>query len=170
MGLTVLKRCMGMVLVATLLFSGEMLQAGEKVTAKKPGAKETCPVCGMFVSLYPDWTAWASGQDGSVRFFDGAKDLFKFIQAPEKWAAPKGWGKTVQAVVTEYYTLSQVDATHAFFVIGSDVLGPMGHELVPLQSRADAETFLKDHKGQRILTFEEVTGAVINALDQGRFK
>jgi hypothetical protein len=31
----------------------------------------------------------------------------------------------------------------------------MGHEFVPLASRADAEDFLKDHKGERALTFDQ---------------
>ena len=30
-------------------------------------------------------------------------------------------------------------AKEAFFVIGSDVYGPMGHELIPFASKADAE-------------------------------
>jgi nitrous oxide reductase accessory protein NosL len=38
--------------------------------------------------------------------------------------------------------------------------------LIPLASRADAEEFLRDHQGKRILRFEEVTRAVIAQLDQ----
>ena len=57
--------------------------------------------------------------------------------------------------VTDFYDLGQVDARQACFVIGSDVLGPMGHEFVPLVNRMDAEEFLKDHKGERALTFDQ---------------
>jgi nitrous oxide reductase accessory protein NosL len=45
----------------------------------------------------------------------------------------------------------------------------MGHEFVPLETRADAEEFLKDHKGKLILTFEQVTAAVIEQVDNGRY-
>ena len=54
-------------------------------------------------------------------------------------------------------------------MIGSDVLGPMGHELVPLATRADAEDFVKDHKGRRILRFDDVTAEVLAQLDGGKF-
>jgi nitrous oxide reductase accessory protein NosL len=60
--------------------------------------------------------------------------------------------------VTDFYNLQAVDARKALYVIGSDVLGPMGHEFVPLVTKDDAADFLKEHKGRRILTFEQVTG------------
>ena len=31
-----------------------------------PGSKDTCPVCGMFVSRYPDWVATVLYKDGHV--------------------------------------------------------------------------------------------------------
>jgi nitrous oxide reductase accessory protein NosL len=71
--------------------------------------------------------------------------------------------------VTDYYNLQLVDAKTAFYVIGSDVLGPMGHELVPLATRADAEDFMKEHKGRRILGFAEVTRDLPLKLDDGKF-
>ncbi len=71
--------------------------------------------------------------------------------------------------VTEYYGLKRLDARQAWFVIGSDVLGPMGHELIPLASRADAEEFLRDHRGRRILRFEEVQRELPGKLDAGQF-
>jgi copper chaperone NosL len=54
-------------------------------------------------------------------------------------------------------------------VIGSEVTGPMGHELIPLASRADAEEFLRDHQGRRILRFNEVGKEIPAKLDAGRF-
>jgi nitrous oxide reductase accessory protein NosL len=41
----------------------------------------------------------------------------------------------------------------------------MGHELIPFASRADAEEFMNDHKGRRILKFEGVKPTVIKKLD-----
>jgi nitrous oxide reductase accessory protein NosL len=54
-------------------------------------------------------------------------------------------------------------------VVGSDVLGPMGHEMVPLAGKEDAADFIKDHKGTRILTFEQVTKDLPPRLDDGKF-
>ena len=39
---------------------------------------DKCPVCGMFVYKYPDWTAEIIFEEGAVFYFDGAKDFFKF--------------------------------------------------------------------------------------------
>jgi nitrous oxide reductase accessory protein NosL len=63
--------------------------------------------------------------------------------------------------VTDYYRVKPIDATTALYVAGSDVMGPMGHELVPLENRDDAETFARDHGGTEILLFDEVTPAKI---------
>ena len=67
--------------------------------------------------------------------------------------------------MTDYYTLEPIVAVTAFFVAGSDVYGPMGRELIPFKSEADAAAFMKDHKGRRILTFEQVTPLIIEQLD-----
>lgn len=123
----------------------------------------------MFVSKYPQWIATVLYRDGHAHHFDGAKDLFKYLQDLAKWA-PGRRREDIQAIgVTEYYGLSRIRAQDAWFVIGSDVLGPMGHELVPLASQAEAEEFVRDHQGKRILRFDAVTPELIKRLDEGRF-
>jgi nitrous oxide reductase accessory protein NosL len=134
-----------------------------------PGAQDTCPVCGMFVAKYPEWIATVLYRDGHAHHFDGAKDLFKYLLDLDKWA-PGHRSEDIAAIgVTEYYGLARIDARGAWYVIGSDVLGPMGHELVPLDTRDDAEEFLRDHAGRRILRFGEVTAGLLDGLDEGRF-
>ncbi len=138
-------------------------------SADKPGPKDLCPVCGMLVSKYPNWVAVVQYRDGHAHFFDGAKDLFKYLHDLPKYA-PGHRREDIAAIqVTDFYALQRIDAQKAFFVVGSDVLGPMGHELVPLATRADAEDFLKDHKGKRILGFAEVTRELPFKLDDGKF-
>ncbi len=133
-----------------------------------PGPKDTCPVCGMFVSLYPDWVATVLYQDGHAHHFDGAKDLFKYLLELPKYA-PGHTPTDITAIgVTDYYQVTRIDARNAWYVIGSDVLGPMGHELIPLTTAAEAEEFLKDHHGKRIVRFADVTPALLQALDQGQ--
>jgi nitrous oxide reductase accessory protein NosL len=72
--------------------------------------------------------------------------------------------------VTDYYNTARIDAESAWYVVGSDVLGPMGHELVPHDSEADAREFLADHKGKRVLRFADVRASLPAALDDGRFQ
>jgi nitrous oxide reductase accessory protein NosL len=45
----------------------------------------------------------------------------------------------------------------------------MGHELIPLETQADAEEFLQDHSGTRILRYKDVTLPLLLGLDEGRF-
>jgi nitrous oxide reductase accessory protein NosL len=67
--------------------------------------------------------------------------------------------------VTDYYTLALIDGFRAYYVLGSDVCGPMGRELVPFEKEADAREFLKDHKGQSIKRFKDITYEIIKGLD-----
>ena len=135
----------------------------------KPAAKDLCPICGMLVSKYPHWVATIVYKDGHAHHFDGAKDMFKFWFEPSKYAAGHKREDMTGLWVTDFYNLQAVDAKKAYYVIGSDVLGPMGHELVPLATKEDAEEFLKEHKGKRILTFDQVGKGIPAQLDAGRF-
>ena len=130
----------------------------------KPQPKDKCPVCGMFVAKYPQWIAEIIYKDGTYLFFDGPKDLFRFYFAPEKFQSSRRRHDIRAMYVTEYYYVSLIDAVSAFYVTGSDVYGPMGHELIPFANEADARKFLEDHKGQNIHTFDEVTPALIDSL------
>jgi copper chaperone NosL len=131
----------------------------------KPTARDKCPVCGMFVAKYPDWLAAIRFQDGSHAFFDGAKDLFKYLQDPKRYDPGRKPEDIRAALVMDYYALSWIDARKAWFVIGSDVYGPMGRELIPLEKETDAKEFMKDHRGKKILRFTDVTPEVIKTLD-----
>ncbi|MDS4028310.1 MAG: nitrous oxide reductase accessory protein NosL [Candidatus Contendobacter sp.] len=144
--------------------------AADSPAFPSPGPKDTCPVCGMFVSLYPDWIATALYQDGHAHHFDGAKDLFKYLLNLPKYAPGHSKNDIVAIGVTEYYGVTRIDAHAAWYVLGSDMLGPMGHELVPLATQAEATDFLKDHHGKRIVRFDEVTPALLEQLDHGKLE
>lgn len=135
----------------------------------KPAPTDTCPVCGMFVSKYPNWVATVQYKDGHAHHFDGAKDMFKYLLDMPKWA-PGHRAEDIKAIaVTEYYSLDMLDAKQAFYVIGSEVYGPMGHELLPLASMEDAKEFMHDHKGVRIMRFDQVKQKLLINLDNGVF-
>lgn len=153
------------VAVLTLLWAGAL----HAQSVPKPGPKDLCPVCGMLVSKYPNWTTVITWKDGHAHFFDGAKDMFKFLHDLPKFSPGHRPEDIASIYVTDFYNLARQDARQAWFVTGSDVLGPMGHELVPLATQADADDFLKDHKGKRILRFEQINAEITRNLDNGRF-
>lgn len=143
---------------------------GTPISTPEPGIKDTCPVCGMFVAKYPEWIATVLYQDGHAHHFDGAKDLFKYLLDLNKWAPGDDAEKIAGIGVTEYYGLTRIRARDAWYVTGSDVLGPMGHELVPLESEADANEFLHDHSGKQIMRFDDVSLPLLKQLDDGDFE
>ena len=126
---------------------------------------DRCPVCGMFVYKYPKWVARIVLKNGEYYFYDGAKDMFKHIFDTAKYTPGKSPEDMDSIVVTDYYETELIDAKTAFYVIGSDVLGPMGHELLPFKDEESAKEFMEDHKGNKIIRFQEVTADVIKALD-----
>ena len=67
--------------------------------------------------------------------------------------------------VTDYYDMTLIDGRKAWYVVGSDVYGPMGRELMPFAQETDARCFMKDHSGKKMIRFEEVTPDVIKGLD-----
>lgn len=125
-----------------------------------------CPVCGMFVANYPEWVSQLHLDGDEAHHFDGMKDLLAYYFDPAKFD-----GRTdaeVKAIwARDYYTLEWIEARQAYFVVGSSVHGPMGHEFIPLASREAAEAFKKDHQGEEILTFDEITVERVNSMRSG---
>lgn len=133
---------------------------------KDISSKERCPVCGMFVTKFPDWITQVRLSNGDMKYFDGVKDLLAFTLNPASFNMP---GQTAQEVwVKDYYTLAWIDGRAAWYVVGSDVYGPMGHEFIPFTSAAAAENFRKDHKGTRVMRFEEITETLVQSMRHGQ--
>ena len=156
------QRLFWAVALALSLFAAES-RADQKIEITK---QDRCPVCGMFVYKYPKWVAQIYFNDGSAYFYDGAKDMFKHIFNTVQYTPGKSADMMTEILVTDYYEVELIDAKSAYYVIGSDVLGPMGHELLPFKDQESAWEFLEDHKGKSILRYQEVTPEVIESLDR----
>ncbi len=152
-----------LILAAVLTLGAQTVPAPAKPPAM-PSEDHKCPVCGMFVAGYKDFLAAAVFRDGATVFFDGCKDMFRFLSDVGAYAPGRQRDDVAAVWATDYYGLRWIDASQAFFVLGSDVLGPMGRELIPLAKETEARQFLKDHKG-RLLRFAEVTPDVLRDID-----
>ena len=161
-----MKYCKLMLLIVVWLFlTAPISQAGEAGPAK-PSPTDKCPVCGMFVAKYPDFVARIIFKDGSYAFFDGVKDMMKYYFEPAKYNAGKQPSEVASVVVTDYYNLTLIDGLTAYYVIGSDVYGPMGKELIPFKGEAEAREFMKDHVGKAILSFKDIKPETLVELDK----
>jgi nitrous oxide reductase accessory protein NosL len=119
----------------------------------------------MFVAKYPDFVAVLAFKDGTYAFFDGVKDMMKYYYSFQKYRPSKKREDVGRILVTDYYSSNLVDGFGAFYIVGSDIYGPMGKELIPFEKATEAREYLKDHKGKAVLRFEEINKDVINGLD-----
>ena len=158
-----MKRIIPAVVLFCLLTVVASLAADKGAVAAPAGAK--CPVCGMFVAKFPDWTASTRFKDGTTSYYDGPKDMFSHYFDTTRYTPGKRQTDIVALAVKEYYSLAMIDAHAAFFVTGSDVYGPMGNELISFKTGKDANSFKLDHKGKRILRFNEITRQIIKTLN-----
>ena len=147
-----------------LLSSVPVLWASEP-SPVRPEPKDKCPVCGMFVAKYPDWITAITFKDGTRAFFDGVKDMMKYYFNMAKYAPGKTTADIRAIHVTDYYRLEPMDGRRAFYVAGSDVYGPMGKELIPFEKEAEAQEFMKDHKGKTVLPFGKIDLPLVMGLD-----
>jgi len=158
----VLARFSAAILVFLLIGSLAAAGANDPV---KPGPGDKCPVCGMFAAKYPEFLSQMVFRDGSSAFFDGPKDLFKCYLNRSRYLPSKNKIDVAALFVKDYYSLAVIDARTAFFVVGSDIRGPMGSELIPFRKKAEAAEFQKDHQGKRTLRFNEVTAFLLKEME-----
>lgn len=149
-----------LLLILSVLLHPVISFAGPKPAAV--GKSDKCQVCGMFVAKYPSWIAQIVFKDGTTAFFDGPKDMFRYYFNLQKYNPSKKQSDITAIYVTEYYSAKLTDAKNVLFVLGSDVFGPMGNELIPVGSSDNAKEFMNDHNGRKLLKFREVTPEVLN--------
>ncbi len=159
-------RAATVLLVALLPASLPAAAPGPSGPAAPAEGREKCPVCGMFVTMFPDWVCSIEFKDGTKALTDGPKDMFKFYHDMARYDRARKQADVSRVLVTDYYGLSLIDGRQARYVVGSDVFGPMGRELVPFAEEAGAKEFLRDHKGKKIVGFKDVDQAFLKAMEQ----
>ncbi len=156
-----------LLMMALLAGPPSVLWAGPK-PSQNPKAlvpKGNCAVCGMYVANFPDWAAVVSFKDGGTAWFDGPKDLFTYLLDLKRYAGKRNPSDITAIQVKDYYGLKHIEGRKAFYVFGSDVLGPMGKELVPFATETSAREFLKDHHGRKVMAFHEITLETMKELE-----
>ena len=103
------------------------------------------------------WTAELVSNDGKVVAFDTPRC------ALSAWRSGKAPAASMR--VREYYDASgpMRDATGLRFMLGGDVVGPMGSDLVPVDP-SRASKFIQDHEADRALKLDEITTDVLAAM------
>ena len=160
-----------MVLLSSVTWALD-LNRRKKSTAKKlyipVTKKDRCPVCGMFVHPYQKWITQIQFNNGHHHSFDGMKCMSRFYLEPEKYNPIRKKKDFKRILVRDYYTLKFIPHDSAFYVVGSNVFGPMGHELIPFGNEKNARVFMRDHNGLKIFRFYQIDSLLLDTLDNAK--
>ena len=149
---------------ALFLISTRPTLSANSPEPRAPSTKDRCLLCGMLVAPHAAWVSQLQFENGTTAYFDGNKCLFRYLLSREKFAPELQKEKISATYVTTYYDLGKIALEDAWFVVGSDVKGPMGHELVPFRTHDEADDFMADHNGQRIVRATDVNGEILATL------
>lgn len=144
-------------LLAGLLGLAGCSDSGPAATPLEIGRDTVCVLDGMQLADFPGPKAQIHYQPGGPEFFCDTKEMFSLLLRPEQqrrvvaaytqdmakadWRNPQGYW---------------VDATKAFYVVGSKLQGSMGPTIASFAQRPDAESFARQHGG-KVYAFGEVT-------------
>jgi nitrous oxide reductase accessory protein NosL len=136
----------------------------------KPGKKDRCPVCGMFVYRYPKWMAGFVFGDGKRYFHCCPKCMLHNLNNISKYQRGESREKLALIWVTEYYTTKKMDAHDVLFVVGTNLVGPMGLDLIPVNKMKAANNLKQDYEGDLVLRLDQITPKIIERARKGRLK
>jgi copper chaperone NosL len=130
---------------------------------------DACHVCGMTITNFPGpkGQAFLAGRSDALKFCS-TMDLFAFLKQPENetqvsHAYVHDIGKTTwQAPADDAY----IRAVDAWYVVGHDQRGAMGHTLASFAEQADAEAFREAHGGE-LVTYTEIDLDLLGRLGRG---
>ena len=124
--------------------------------AMQISSQDRCPVCAMQVSKYKKFACAIQFIDARTYYFCGAGCMIRSWMHPEIFlGAAKG--KLKRTVVQDYFTGHQVPGGSVYWVAGSDVIGPMGPALVPLENEQHLAVFKKRHGAKTVFRLSEMT-------------
>jgi nitrous oxide reductase accessory protein NosL len=145
---------------------------------------DACEVCGMIIPNHPGPSVEIfyrdqrpSGHENPARFcstweafeYDFERDwtveaFYVTDYSAVDWSLSTAGGDQLLSRHPEASAF--VDAESVTFVVGSDVKGAMGRDLIGFSNRADAEAFRDDYRGS-LSAFNDVTSETIAGLSQG---
>lgn len=156
------------ILTSLLLVSSilSIANAGEEL--KMNFDKNTkCMVRKIKVYEGPLWVSKIDLKNGKEVYFSSPKSMFEFYFRPGKWydLGVKSEDDFKNIVVTDHATTKPIDARGAFYVYGSNKISPAGDDLVPFASYQEAKKFSKETNGKRIMSFKEISNALIRLIN-----
>ena len=127
-----------------------------------------CPVCGMYPGRFPHWAAQVIFRDGASQFFDSPVDLLVFLARIERYNPSYAAADIAGRFVTDADTRKWISVEQAYFVHGSNALGPMRDGDLPAFASRDQALRFAARNGGRVLRPADITAAELGALSRNR--
>jgi len=133
------------------------------------GPGMSCGVCMMYPAKFPKWQTEIIFADSTMVPFDGCKDMFKYLLDMGSYTSDHTSADVRAVWVKDFAGGEWIMAKNAVFVVGSDMMGPMGKELIPFADKAAAEKFQRQNGGA-IMAYDDITMETIKPLGMGGMK
>lgn len=124
-----------------------------------------CPVCGMFPAKAPEWAAQVIFKDGATQFFDSPLSLLIYLQDVSRYTAGRQSSNIAAEFVSDSAKGGWIPAQHAFYVSGSNSLGPMRAGNLPAFSSAEAAMQFAAARGGKVLPANQISPPLLDALN-----
>ncbi len=150
----------------------------------------TCAKYGIDTSAHPEFRAYARLKDGSALAFASPKAMFAYFfesgssganfseasagaNSASKNTASGNLGESnstnanfsgAELYVTDYASGEILRAQDAFYVFGSVLQSARGDDLITFARLRDAQDFMREKKGHKILQFREISARLIDYL------
>lgn len=150
----------------------------------------TCAKYGIDTSAHPEFRAYARLKDGSALAFASPKAMFAYFFEGENLSGNNGAASAeenlmsknsasgnfdesnstnanfggAELYVTDYASGEILRAQDAFYVFGSVLQSARGDDLITFARLRDAQDFMREKKGHKILQFREISARLIDYL------
>lgn len=140
----------------------------------------TCAKYGIDTSAHPEFRAYARLKDGSALAFASPKAMFAYFFEGENLSGNNGGASAeenlmsknpasgnfggAELYVTDYASGEILRAQDAFYVFGSVLQSARGDDLITFARLRDAQNFMREKKGHKILQFREISAKLIDYL------
>ena len=149
----------------------------------------TCAKYGIDTSTHPEFRAYARLKDGGALAFASPKAMFAYLFESESSGANFSGSAGANSVsknpasmnfdeansadvnfsgaelyVTDYASGEILRAQDAFYVFGSVLQSARGDDLITFARLRDAQDFMREKKGHKILQFREISARLIDYL------
>lgn len=132
----------------------------------RPTGEDLCPITAIRVREHMPWACSLTTRGGRAFYFCSPRFLFLALQTPRTLLGIPP-DDVDQVWVTDYDSKAPIDGRSAAYMAGSDQMGPLGPDLVPLADPEAARAFRAAHGGTGPLGYAQISHDVLDALYEG---